>query len=64
MNLENIPRKQLNSLEQQARQLMGTMRKARLQNDPLFESLQMLSQALEKMRHEQFDEANSEYHTY
>ncbi len=64
MNLENLSRKQLNDLELQSRQLIETMRKARLQDDPLFESLDMLTQKLEKMRHEQFDEANSEYHTY
>ena len=64
MNLENLSRKQLNDLELQSRQLIETMRKARLQDDPLFESLDMLTQKLERMRHEQFDEANSEYHTY
>ena len=64
MNLENMSRKQLNELEQQTRQLMVTMRKARLQDEPLFESLQTLAQALEKIRHEQFDETNSEYHTF
>jgi hypothetical protein len=64
MKLENISRKQLNELEQQARQLMETMRKARLLDEPLFDALQTLAQALEKIRHEQFDQANSEYHTY
>ena len=64
MNLDNISRKQSNDLEQQARQLIDTMRKAKLQSEPLFESLQTLAQTLEKMRHGQFDETNSEYHTY
>ena len=62
MNLENLSRKQLNDLELQSRQLIETMRKAKLQTDSLFESLQTLTQELEKMRHEQFDEAKSEYH--
>jgi hypothetical protein len=64
MNLETISRKQLNNLEQQVRQLLITIRSAKLQNDPLVASLQEMARELEKARHEQFDEVNSEYHTY
>ena len=54
----------MNALEQQIRQLLGTLRSAKLQDDPLFESLQHLARELEQVRHERFDEANTEYHTY
>ena len=64
MNLETVSRKYLNDLEQQTRQLLGTMRRAKLQDEPLFDSLQKLARELERVRHERFDEANSEYHTY
>jgi hypothetical protein len=64
MNLEAISRKQSNELEQQIRQLMVTMRKAKLHDGALFESLQTFAGELEKVRHEQFDDANTEYHTY
>ena len=64
MNLETVSRKQLNDLEQQVRQLLVTMRSAKLQVEPLTESLQELARELEQVRHERFDEANSEYHTY
>jgi hypothetical protein len=64
MNLETISRKQLNALEQQTRQLLGTLKSAKLQSEPLFESLQQLARELEQVRHERFDETNSEYHTY
>lgn len=64
MNLETITQKQLNELEQQIRQLMGTMKKAKLQNSPFFESLQTLAQELETARHKHFDEVNSEYSSY
>ena len=64
MNLEAITRKQSNDLEQQIRQLMVTMRKARLHESSYFESLQTLAQELEKVRHEQFDDTNSEYSSY
>ncbi|MBZ0304084.1 MAG: hypothetical protein K8J31_30385 [Anaerolineae bacterium] len=64
MNLESISRKQLNELEHCVRELLVTMRKAKLQNDPLAESLQALEQQLGEARRERFDEANPEYHTY
>jgi hypothetical protein len=65
MNLEATSRKKLNELEQQVRQLLVTLRSVKLQNnDPLMVSLQELARELEKARHEQFDNNNSEYHTY
>jgi regulator of replication initiation timing len=64
MSLETISRKKLNELEQQIRQLLVTIKSAKLQNEPLVELLQAQALELEKIRHEQFDEANTEYHTY
>ena len=64
MNFETVSQKHMNDLEQQVRQLLVSLRKARLQSEPLFESLQQLARELEEVRHERFDEANSEYHTY
>ena len=64
MNLENLSQKQLNELERRVSELLNTMRKARLQNDPLIEALKLLEHELGETRRERFDAANSEYHTY
>ena len=64
MNLETISRKQLNEVERCVRELLGTMRKAKLQNDPLVESLKLLEQELGEVRRERFDKANPEFQTY
>ena len=64
MHLETITRKQQNELEQQIRQLLVTLRRTHLHDNPLFVSLQELAQELEQIRHGRFDEANSEYRTY
>ncbi len=64
MNLETLTRKQLNDIEHCVRELLLTMRKAKLQNDPLVESLKVLEQDLGKARREQFDATNSEYNSY
>jgi hypothetical protein len=60
MSLETISRKQLNDLEQQTRQLLVTIRAAKLQNNLLVVSLQELAAELEKVRHERFDTTASE----
>lgn len=64
LNLQSISPKQLSELEQQVRQLLTSLRKAKLENEVLMTSLQQLEEALEKDRRERFDAANSEYHTY
>ena len=64
MNLENISKKQLNEIEYHVRELLANIRRARIQDDPLIESLKSLEQQLGKARRERFDAANSEYHTY
>jgi hypothetical protein len=64
MNLETISQKQLNELEHCVRALLDTMRKAKIQNDPLAESLRSLEQELGEARRERFDSVNSEYQSY
>jgi predicted nucleic acid-binding Zn-ribbon protein len=64
MNLDTISRKQLNDLEQQVKQLLGTIHRAKLENIPLVEALQQLEHELEEARRAQFDSINSEFHTY
>ena len=64
MNLENLSRKQLNELEHHVSELLNTMRKAKLQNEPLMESLKLLEHQLGETRRERFDATNSEYQAY
>ena len=64
MNLETISRNQLNDLEQQAKQLLVTIRRAKLENNPLVEALQQLEHELGEARRVRFDTVNSEYHTF
>jgi hypothetical protein len=64
MNLETISRKQLNDLEQQVRQLLITIKRAKLENNLLVENLQQLGHELEQVRCRRFDAVNSEYHTH
>jgi hypothetical protein len=61
MNLEIISQKQLNALEHCTRELLIAMRKSKLQNIPLFETLKSLEHELGEARREQFDATNSEY---
>ena len=64
MNFENVTQKQMNELELLVRDLLAAMRKAKLQNEPLEESLRLFEQELEDVRRKRFDKANPEYHTY
>ena len=64
MNLEHIPQKQLNELERLAREIQVALRKAKLQDDPLLESLRQFENELSEMRRKRFDAANSEYRGY
>ena len=64
MNFENVPQKHMNEMELLVRELLAVMRKAKLQNEPLENSLRLFEQELEEARRKRFDTANSEYHTY
>lgn len=64
MNFENVPQKHMSEMELLVRELLAVMRKAKLQNEPLENSLRLFEQELEDARRKRFDTANSEYHTY
>lgn len=64
MNFETVSQKHMNELELLVRELLAVMRKAKIQNEPLEESLHLFEQELEDARRLRFDAANPEYHTY
>jgi len=64
MNLETVTNKQLNELELCVRELLATIRKAKIQNEPLVELLKLFEQELGEVRRDRFDATNTEYHTY
>lgn len=64
VSLEHISPKHLNDLERSVQDLLATMRKAKLRDEPLQESLRLLEQKLGEARRERFDEANPEYQGY
>lgn len=64
VRLEHISPKHLNDLERCVQELLVTMRKAKLRDEPLQESLRLLEQKLGEARRERFDEANPEYRGY
>ena len=64
MNLENVSQKQLGELERLTREIQVALRKAKLQDEPLHESLRQLEQELSEFRRKRFDSENSEYRGY
>lgn len=64
MNLETLSQKHLNELEHRVSELLATLRKAKIHDDPLVESLKTLEQEIGELRRERFDAANTEYHTH
>lgn len=64
VSLEHISPKHLNDLERSVQDLLATIRKAKLKDEPLQESLRLLEQKLGEARRERFDEANPEYRGY
>ncbi len=64
VSLEHISNKHINALERCVQELLVTMRKAKLKDEPLQEYLRLLEQKLGKARQERFDEANPEYQGY
>ena len=63
-SLEQVSPKHLNDLERCVQDLLATMRKAKLRDEPLQESLRLLEQKLGEARRERFDKANQEYQGY
>ena len=64
VSLEHILLKHLNDLERTVQDLLATMRKAKLRDEPLQESLRLLEQKLGEARRARFDGANPEYRGY
>jgi len=64
MNLDTVSDKHLHELERLAKELLETMRRAKLLDLPLTELLRVLESEAEKARRERFDEVNPEYRGY
>lgn len=64
MDFSSLSNKQCNDLEQQITELLKTMRRAKLQQYPLYASLQELEQALCETRRNRYDKNNSKYAGY
>ncbi|MEO8606776.1 MAG: hypothetical protein ABI690_02765 [Chloroflexota bacterium] len=64
MNLETVSDKHLHELERLAKELLETMRRAKLLDSPLTELLRGLESEAEKARRERFDEVNPEFKGY
>ena len=64
MNLETVSDKHLHELERLAKELLETMRRAKLLDLPLTELLRALESEAEKARRERFDEVNPEFRGY
>lgn len=64
MSLETASPKQLNELEHCVRELLGAMRKAKMMDEPLVETLKVLEQKLGESRRERFDAVNQEFKGY
>jgi hypothetical protein len=64
MDLDTVPQKRINELEQMTSQLLKTLRSSQLHRTPLYASLQEFEQALGEKRRSQFDENNSTYTGY
>ncbi|MDX1990817.1 MAG: hypothetical protein SF029_00410 [bacterium] len=64
MNLEPVSTKHMNEMEQLVNQLLDTMRKAKLQDNPAYRSLQQLGQELGESRRNRFDSKHSQYSDY
>jgi hypothetical protein len=64
MNLDSISPKYVGELEQNVHRLLVTMRKAKLDSDPMYATLQELEQQLEETRRTRFDKDHTEYEGY
>ena len=64
MNLETVSDKHLHEMERLAKELLETMRRAKLLDLPVIELLRALESEAEKARRERFDEVNPEFKGY
>jgi len=64
VEIQNVSKKHLIELEQSVRHLLDMLKKTKLHQEPIVESLKALEQELGEARRQSFDAKNSEYHTY
>ncbi len=64
MDLSDVSQKHINELEQATTQFLKTLRNAKLQDMPLYTSLQGFEQNLGKERRERFDKSTPNYKGY
>ncbi len=64
MDLQSVSAKHTNDLEQSVTTILKTMRRAKLQDLPIFESLQEFEKELGKARQSRFDDDDKEYKGY
>ncbi len=64
MNLEAMSSKQISDIEQQVSNLINNMRKAKLNEEPIYAMLQQFERELSEIRRRRFDEKQSEYSSY
>ncbi|GAB4509304.1 MAG: hypothetical protein OHK0046_04040 [Anaerolineae bacterium] len=64
MSLEPVSSKYISEIEQQVSQLLASMRKAKLYDEPVYTKLQEFEQKLGEVRRSRFDQKNSEYSDY
>jgi len=64
VNLDQVPLKTSNELEQLVTQLLAALRKAKLQSEPVYQLLQALERDLSDARRARFDDTHSDYAGY
>ena len=64
MDLNEVSIKNLGELEQQLTQLLKLMRTTKLNEHPIYQSLQSLEQEISEARRERFDSKNRRYDGY
>lgn len=64
MNLEAMSPKQISDIEQQVSRLIHDMRKAKLNEEPIYALLQQFEKELSEIRQRRFDEKHSKYSSY
>jgi hypothetical protein len=62
--LETLSQKQLSELERCVRELLAVLRKTRVADESLVETLRLLEHNLGEVRRVRFDESNPEYKGY
>ncbi len=64
MKFENVSKKHLNDMETKVIGLIEVMRRAKLTDDPLFETLRQFEKELGDVRRKRFEESTPEYKGY